>query len=173
MSRAEIRRAAPRGVADLHRSSRDMPPVLQHAAAGLAVGAVVDRVLLVVDARDRRAADVARLVELVVHAVGARVVRAALAQLEPALELGVDRVGEPLRPAPGRGPCDSANGDSRAWCRISFAQARPIPAITRWSRSSEWSRRDSCAQIAASASAPSPSASGPEVRELRLGRLRA
>ena len=36
-----------------------------------------------------------------------------------------------------------------------------MPAITRWSRRSEWSRRDSFAQISASASTPSPSASGP------------
>src|SRR6266511_5228105 len=36
-----------------------------------------------------------------------------------------------------------------------------MPAITRWSRSSECSRRDSRAQIASSASTPSPSASGP------------
>ena len=70
-------------------------PVLEHAPAGLAVGAVVDRVLLEVDARDRRAADVARLAELVVDAIRALVVRAALAQLEPAFELGVDRLREP------------------------------------------------------------------------------
>src|SRR5215212_6429631 len=55
----------------------------------------------------------------------------------------------------------SSYGESRAWCRISFAQARPIPAITRWSRSIECSRRDASAQISASRSAPMPSASGP------------
>src|SRR5204862_481399 len=52
--------------------------------------------LLVVDARDRRAAHVAGLAELVVYAVDALVAGSALAQLEPARELGVDRVGELL-----------------------------------------------------------------------------
>ena len=51
--------------------------------------------LLEVDLRDRRPADVARLGELPVHAVRLLVVRAAFAQLEAAGELGVDRLGEP------------------------------------------------------------------------------
>jgi hypothetical protein len=55
------------------------PPVLQDPAAGLALGAVVDRVLLEVDAREGSAADVARLAELVVDAVRPLVVGAALA----------------------------------------------------------------------------------------------
>ena len=45
--------------------------------------------------------------------------------------------------------------------RISFAQARPMPAIRRWSRSMEWRRRESEARIGASDSASSSSASGP------------
>src|ERR1043166_1457287 len=68
------------------------PPVLEDSASGLALGAVVDRVLLEVHARDRRAAHVAGLIELVVDAVDVRVLCAALAQLEPALELRVDRL---------------------------------------------------------------------------------
>ena len=52
--------------------------VLEHAAARLAVRAVVDRVLLEVDRRDRVPADVAGLAEVVVDAVGPLVVRAAL-----------------------------------------------------------------------------------------------
>src|SRR5205085_6814787 len=55
-----------------------------------------DRVLTEVHARDRRRAHVARLAEAVVNAVGLRVLRPALAQLEPALELDVDRLREPL-----------------------------------------------------------------------------
>src|SRR6476620_8620622 len=46
------------------------PAILERPAAGLTRGAVVDRVLLEVDARERRAAALARLAELVVHAVG-------------------------------------------------------------------------------------------------------
>src|SRR5437899_4480364 len=72
------------------------PAVLQYAAAGLAIRAVIDRVLLEVHLRERRATDVARLAELLVHAVGALVARATLAQLEAALKLGVDRGGEPV-----------------------------------------------------------------------------
>ena len=53
--------------------------VFEDPAAGLALGAVVDRVLLEVDACDRCAAHVARLAELVVHAARPLVVRAALA----------------------------------------------------------------------------------------------
>ena len=45
--------------------------------------------------------------------------------------------------------------------RISFAHARPMPAISRWSRSSACSRRDSPWTISPSRSGPSPSASGP------------
>ena len=45
--------------------------------------------------------------------------------------------------------------------RISLAHARPMPAISRWSRSSACSRRDSPWTISPSRSGPSPSASGP------------
>src|SRR3954453_9282232 len=71
------------------------PAVLERPSARLAFRAVVDRVLLEVDARDRRPAHVARLAEVVMDAIRLRVVRAALAQLEPAGELGVDRRREP------------------------------------------------------------------------------
>src|SRR5581483_7629774 len=69
--------------------------VFEHASPGLAGGAVVDRMLLEVDLGERRAAHVARLAEALVDAVRLRVRGAALAQLEPARELRVDRVGEP------------------------------------------------------------------------------
>ena len=52
--------------------------------------------LLEVDAGNGRPADVARLAELVVDPVDTRVGGAALAELEAARELGVDRLGEPL-----------------------------------------------------------------------------
>ena len=54
------------------------PPVLEDSSAGLASGAVVDRVLLEVDLRDRGAAAVAGLAELLMDAVGLLVVRALL-----------------------------------------------------------------------------------------------
>jgi hypothetical protein len=53
-------------------------------------------VLLVVDVVQRRRADVARLAEPVVDAIRLRIGRSALPQLEPARELRVDRLGEPL-----------------------------------------------------------------------------
>src|SRR5213079_2950852 len=96
-ARARPRRRRDRAPAG-SRSSQELgePPVLEHPAAGQAVGAVVDGVLLEVDAGDGRAADVARLAELLVDPVDARVARAALAELEAARQLGVDRLGEPL-----------------------------------------------------------------------------
>src|SRR5579871_3252557 len=66
-------------------------PVLEDAAAGLARGAVVDRVLVEIDAGDRRAAPFARAAELVVDTVGLLVVRAGEPQLEPAVHLRADR----------------------------------------------------------------------------------
>ena len=144
-----------------YRRSLDSRRSLRTRPAGLAGRAVVDRVLLVVDARDRGLADEARLAEPVVDAVDPRVVRAALAQLEPARELLVDRARRAARPPRGSSCVESANGESRAAWRISFAQARPMPAIARWSRSSECSRRESAARISPSRSAPRPSASGP------------
>ena len=137
------------------------PPVLEHPAAGLARGAVVDRVLLEVDARDRRAADVARLAEPVVDAVGLRVVRAALAQLEPARELasiaaasrstsssrelGRERVGRELRARGG------SRSPRRGRCRRSRAGRAAASAAAASRRGG--SRR--------ARSGPSPSASGP------------
>src|SRR5689334_2025950 len=68
--------------------------VLEQPPAGLALRAVEDRVLLEIDLLDRRPADVTGLVQLLVHAVDLRVLGAPLAQLEPSLELRVDRVRE-------------------------------------------------------------------------------
>ncbi len=56
---------------------------------------------------------------------------------------------------------EALNGDSRARRRISFACARPMPAIARWSRSSGWSWRRSRPRISPSAAASRSSASGP------------
>ena len=70
--------------------------VLEDPPLGLAARAVVDRVLLEVDARERRAALRARLVEAVVHAVDLLVGGAALAELEAARELLLNGVAEPL-----------------------------------------------------------------------------
>src|SRR5918994_3821268 len=69
--------------------------VFQDPTLRLTGRAVVDRVLLEVHARDRRPADMAGLGELLVHAIRLLVVRSALAQLEAADELGVDRIREP------------------------------------------------------------------------------
>src|SRR4051812_17921139 len=96
------RRLWPRGEASA-RNERRAPlpeqareaPVLEDAAARLAARAVVDRVLLEVDLRERGAADVAGLAEPPVDAVGPLVGGAGLAQLQPALELGVDGGCEP------------------------------------------------------------------------------
>src|SRR5579884_2952111 len=71
------------------------PPILEDASAGLAGGAVADRVLLELDPGQGRAADVAGLAETAVDAVGALVGSAVLAQLEPAAELRADRRGQP------------------------------------------------------------------------------
>src|SRR5262249_28059792 len=72
------------------------PAVLEHAALGLADRAVVDRVLLEVDARERGAAAPARLAEAVVDAVDGRVGGALQAQLDAALHLGSDCVCQAL-----------------------------------------------------------------------------
>ena len=105
------------------------PPILEDAAAGLAFGAVEDRVLLEVDLGDRRAADVARLAELLVHAVGPsrrrRRLRGARARGR-ARRSSRSRGARPLRP---RGRPSARTGESFAAWRISFAHARPMPAI--------------------------------------------
>ncbi len=56
---------------------------------------------------------------------------------------------------------ESAYGESFAVWRISFAHARPMPAMRRWSRSSACRRRESLLRIAPSCAASSVSASGP------------
>src|SRR5579862_3913816 len=66
--------AAPTSVASPQQARE--PSVLEYSAFRLARRAVVDRVLLEVDARERRAVAGTRIAELVVHAVGLRVVRA-------------------------------------------------------------------------------------------------
>src|SRR5215218_8803161 len=70
--------------------------VLEDPAAGLAGRAVVDRVLVVVDLRQRGAAARARLAQPPVHAVEGLVAGAALAALQPARQLRVDRRRQPL-----------------------------------------------------------------------------
>ena len=67
------------------------------------------------------------------------------------------------RPRRGESWVESWNGESFAVWRISFDQARPMPAIARWSRRSGCSRCGSRARISPSRSAPSPSASGPRL----------
>ena len=136
------------------------PPVLEHAPAGLTVRAVVDRVLLEVHLGNRMPAGVTGLVEVLVDAVRAFVVRAAFAQLEPAPQL--DRIAEARRSiSSSDSSVVSAYGESFAAWRISFAHARPMPAIARWSRRSEWSRREFSCTISASAAVSRSSASGP------------
>ena len=138
------------------------PPVLEHAAAGLALRAVVDRVLLEVDARDRRAADVAGLAELVVDAVrrSRRSRRARAARARARAPRRSRR--RAARPRPSSSWVESANGESRAWWRISFAHARPMPG----DHALVAEQRVQPARLAArgsraSRSAPRPSASGP------------
>ena len=78
---------------------------------------------------------------------------------------------EPARSRRSSSSVESANGDSRARSRISFACARPMPASARWSRSSGCSRRDSRPRISASAAGVDVERVRPEVRELRLERV--
>ena len=60
------------------------------------------------------------------------------------------------------------NGESFASQRISFACARPMPAIARWSRSSGWSWRRSRRRISPSSLRPEAERVGAEMRELVL-----
>ena len=90
-------RGAHRSRRESRRSLRIRPPVWHF-------GAVVDRVLLEVDLRDRRAAHVAGLAQL-------RCTRYVFASFAPrsrsssaAPELGLGRSGQALRPRPGSGP---------------------------------------------------------------------
>src|SRR2546428_464859 len=70
---------SPARLSALSRRARHQPPLLAPPPAGLALRAIEDRVLLEVDPLERRAADVTRLVQLVVHAVDLCVLGAALA----------------------------------------------------------------------------------------------
>src|SRR5215210_869457 len=72
------------------------PPVLEDPAPRLAARAVEDRVLVVVDLGERRAAARARLAEAPVHSIDRLVARAALARLQAPRELRVDRVRQSL-----------------------------------------------------------------------------
>ena len=109
------------------------PAVLEHPPAGLALRAVEDRVLLEVDAGDRRAAVRARLAEAVVHLVRLLVRRPGEAQLEALGEELADRRRQALDLLVGELGRQRV-GESFARLRISFDQARPIPASARWSR---------------------------------------
>src|SRR5262249_37108803 len=73
------------------------PTVLQRSARGLALRAVEDRVLLEVDLRDRGAAALARLAQLVVDAVDGRVRLAGKPELEAPRHLVSDRGRPSLR----------------------------------------------------------------------------
>jgi hypothetical protein len=110
-------------------------PVLQDAPAGLATAAVEDGVFLVVDSRDGRAADVARLAQPAVDAVDLLVAGSVLAQFAAPFQLGVDRVGEPLDLV--RLDCVECEWRQLRLVKDLVRPARPIPAIARWSRSGE------------------------------------
>ena len=121
--------------------------VLQHAALRLAFGAVAHHVVLVEDGLEHRLAARARLALV---GVDARGLGELLGQRE--LDLSPRRPrsrGRARSPSPRpASPASSAlrssprlNGESRAACRISSTQVRPMPAITCWSRSSECSGR--------------------------------
>ena len=123
------------------------PAVLEHLAARLLVRAVAHDVVLVVDGLDRRAAARARLAGLAVdlqrqrQLVGDR----QLDDLLVVLERAVERRRRSPRAAPRASSSSRSlprlNGDSRAVHRISSTHERPMPAMTRWSRSSVCSGR--------------------------------
>ena len=149
----------------MRRSLSMRPPVWQ-------VRAVVDGVLLEVDARDRRAVALAR------HG------RACRGRGRPSRRSRRRGVARARDPSPSGSPWSAARasspstwlesgyGDSCAAQRISFAHARPIPAINRWSRRSECKRRESDARMRATSSTSSVVGLGAEVRELGLRGLR-
>ena len=128
--------------------------------------------LLEVDARDRRAAARARDAELVVHAVGLR------RRSRPRARSSRPRASSSWIAAASRSVSaastwvESEYGESCAAQRISLAHARPIPAISRWSRSSECSRRESEREDARDVLGRQAVRLGAEVRELRLQRVR-
>ena len=117
---------------DRHRSSLREPPVLEHAAAGLALGAVVDRVLLEVDP-GRAGCDSASTARRAGRGRGRwrRSPAPCEPELEPAGELVTDRGREPLglllgelgreRVGRERGPYAGSRSPRRARCRRSPA----------------------------------------------------
>ena len=95
-SRPRARRRLGRPARSSAQQARE-PAVLEQPAAGLAARAVVDRVLLEVDARDRRAALRARLAEPVVDDGRRRVSPLPRSRSSSArVEVVAHRVGEPL-----------------------------------------------------------------------------
>ena len=141
------------------------PAVLEHAPLGLAGRAVGDHVVLEVDRTQRRAAARARLAlvavdlqrhrQLVGDRQADRAARSARARRRASRR-------SPSRSARASSSSRSAPrlyGDSRACHRISSTHERPIPAITRWSRSSACSGRG--ASSSAFSGGGSGQASGP------------
>ena len=109
--------------------------------------------------------------QLVVDAVRARVVRAALAQLEPALQLDVDRGGELLHLLRDQVPGQRKGGQLRVMQdlvrpRAADAGDHALVAEHRV-QSPRLLRADRLERLRAE-----PERFGPEVRELRLGGLR-
>ena len=104
-------------------------------------------------------------------AVGALVVRAALPQRETRARAPSRSRRRAARPLPASGPsrARTARASQRGGSR-SPTRGR-CPAMTRWSRSSECSRRDSEPRISPSAFGAQAKRLGAEVHELRLGLL--
>ena len=132
-------------------------PVLQGAAAGLALRAVVDRVLLEVDAGERRPAAGAWLAEAVVHAIHLAVLPAVEAQLEPPCELVPDRRREPL-------------GLLLVDLRRELVGREPSPPRGSRSPRRARSRRSAAGRGAASAAAASPTRGSARRLRSRAGR---
>ena len=155
---------AQRSSRESRRSLRTRPPVWQ-------LRAVVDRVLLEVDLRERRAADVARLAEPAVDAVGRRRRRRP-----PRAARGRARARRSSPPRAARPP--RRRGRSRA--RTARASPRggsrsPRRGRCRRSRAGRGAAGAAGAtrarRISPSALGVEPERLGPEVRELGLGRL--
>ncbi len=147
------------------------PAVLEQAAPGLALRAVVDRVLLEVDAGDRRAADVAGLAELVVDAVAFASFAPRSRSSRPRWSSASHRVREASGPVRGQ---SLGRGERRqaAPCAGSRSPRRGRSRRrSRWSRRSECSRRGSRGEDLAQALRAEAERLRAEVRELRLGRL--
>ena len=116
----------------------------QHLAAGLAGGAVVDRVGAVLDRPDRVAADRARLALAVVD--GARAAPSTSSCRRGCARRRATRRCRRRWPRPAARPrrrssfAALANGDSLARWQISLASRRPRPAMQCWSRRNPCSR---------------------------------